>query len=174
MIRGCATFLVSVAVLASGAGLAGCAMYMNYPPLEGDTSINNPNISPMPEVVEIGLLEVTRRYPVSGEYVVNLPRGMSVKNAQWVRDGLGDPARLVGPGTESLPVFHVTRVWIRGGDARVEVLAPEVRGAGPRGVVVELNTTGIGEWRIERVRELAAGAVEAPELFGWDTAGEAP
>lgn len=163
--------LVLAATLAAGVGgLGGCALYMNYPPLEGDTSINNPNVTPMPEVVGLGLQETIRRYPVSGEYVVNLPRGTTRATAEWVRQGLGDSARLVEPETQGLPVYHITRVWIRGGEARVEVLAPDVEGE-QRGVVVELHTTGIGEWRVERFRVLASGAVAEPEMFGWSAKG---
>lgn len=171
MARGCAGWLLLVMALAAGLLVGGCALYMNYPPLEGDTSINNPNYRPMPEVVQIGLNEVTRRYPVEGGYVVNLPKGTTLKTAQWVQAGLGEGARLVGSGGEGMPVFHVTRVWIRGGEARVEVLAPEVQGEA-RGVVVEMTSSGISGWRTERVRTLARGAVVEPPLYGWSGAGE--
>ncbi|MCB9841835.1 MAG: hypothetical protein H6812_01120 [Phycisphaeraceae bacterium] len=173
MARGCAIWMAVLGLVLGSLVMGGCALYMNYPPLEGDTSINNPNISPMPEVVEIGLLEVTKRYPVGGAYVVNLPKGTSRDTGEWVREGLGGSARLVGDvDAEGLRVFHVTRVWIRGNKARVEVLAPDVNGAA-RGVVVEMGTTGIGEWRVSRVRTLASGAVAEPELYGWAASGEA-
>jgi len=173
MARGCAIWIAALGMLVVSLVSGGCALYMNYPPLEGDTSINNPNVSPMPEVVEIGLIETVRRYPAGGAYVVNLPRGTSRATAEWVREGLGASARLVGDESEAgLPVFHVTRVWIRGNKARVEVLAPDVNGK-QRGVVVEMATTGIGEWRVDRVRALATGAVEEPPLYGWTTSGEA-
>ena len=135
MARGCAIWIAALGMLVVSLVSGGCALYMNYPPLEGDTSINNPNVSPMPEVVEIGLIETVRRYPAGGAYVVNLPRGTSRATAEWVREGLGASARLVGDESEAgLPVFHVTRVWIRGNKARVEVLAPDVNGK-QRGVV---------------------------------------
>lgn len=171
MARGCAGWVMLIVAAMVASVLGGCALYMNYPPLEGDTSINNPNVTPMPEVVRIGLAETASRYPVEGPYVVNLPKGTTRATGEWILGGLDESARLVGSESSGLPVFHVTRVWIRGGDGRVEVLAPDVNG-GPRGVVVEMSSTGISGWRVERVRALASGAVAEPPLYGWTSTGE--
>lgn len=158
------------------APLGGCATYANYPARgEKDPAINDPNVFPAPEVIGVALERVLSRWPVEGEFVVNLPRGMTRRRAEEIVRKLHDPlARLVSIETAGLPAFHVTRVWIRpGARAQVEVLRP-IFGIGGRDeaalyqpVTVKLRQSPLRAWRVDAVRVWPIGQAETPELFGW-------
>ncbi len=158
------------------APLGGCATYANYPARgEKDPAINDPNIFPAPEVIRVALERVLSRWPVEGEFVVNLPQGMTRRRAEEILRKLHDPnARLVSAEAAGLPAFHVTRVWIRpGARAQVEVLRP-VFGIGGRDeaalfqpVTVKMRQSPLTAWRVDAVRVWPIGQAETPELFGW-------
>lgn len=167
-----------------GAGLiglvgGGCASYVNYPALGADdAAVNDPNISPAPTLMEVALRHVVERFPVDGEYVINLPPGMARRRAGEVLVGMKDPdARLVSPETVGLPAYHVTRVWMRPGErGQVEVLRP-VFGVGTPGdtaqyqpVWVTLRRSPISAWRVDSARAWTMG-VTPPALNGWPEPG---
>ena len=87
---------------------------------------------------------------------------------------------LVGDeGFRGLPVYSVTRVWLRGDKATVDVVRPvTLDGMQP----TEENTDGVAytyqkvtlrleggfrPWRVVGTREWPIGLEDRPELFGW-------
>lgn len=170
------TLLRCVAIAAVGLAPGACVSYQNYPQVEAkDPAVNDPNVPPSAEVMAVALERVTSRYPAPGEYVVNLPQGLQKRRAEEVLRRLNDPrARLVAPDTQSLPAFHVTRIWIRPGErASVEVLRP-VFGVGTPGVTpeyqavtVNLRRPAMAGYRVDSVRVWPIGGAVPPPLYGW-------
>jgi hypothetical protein len=176
-----------IALLTLGAGglaastFPGCA-FGNYPPIDEakeDAAVNDPNLAPIPSMIRVALAHVIERWPVEGDYVVNLPRGMNGRRANEIMMKLGDPrAHLPAAEHESLPVYHVTRVWLRpGGTNEVEVLRP-VFGVGAPGVDAEfqpisvrMRRTPLEEWEVDSVRAWPIGMQVPPPLYGWEGQG---
>jgi len=155
--------------LAALAALPACVGYANYPPIEGDTAANDPNAQPFSGIM-VGALKYTiERHPVEGQYAVNLPEGMLRHRALQIIDRLDDPAaRPMTPETVALPTYHVSRVWIRGTEAEVDVHRPlpVLTGAAQpttHQMATLYMTSGFNEWRVERVRPYAMGAFPPPE-----------
>lgn len=170
--------------LACGAmALPGCTPYSNYPARgEDDPAINDPNMLPAPEVVTVALERVLQSWPIEGQFVINLPQGMSKRRAEDILRNLKNPdAHLVSLETSTLPAYHVTRVWIRpGARAQVEILRP-VFGIGGteqaalyQPVTVKLRRSPLEPWKVEAVRVWPIGQAEVPELYGWPEPGQAP
>lgn len=171
LLTGCMLALVAGAV-------AGCASYANYPPIgtaADDAAVNDPNVAPVPTMMRTALLHLVDRFPVEGEYVVNLPEGMTRRRAEEFILLLRDPrARLPREGDESAQVFHITQVWLRpGGRSQVEILRP-VFGVGTPGdqaefqpVSVYLRRTPLEAWRVDGIRAWPIGIAVPPPLFGW-------
>ncbi|MBL8746125.1 MAG: hypothetical protein JNK58_07195 [Phycisphaerae bacterium] len=171
--------LVGTLTLAAAGMLSGCASYANYPAIgtaKDDAAVNDPNVAPVPTLMRTALLHVVNRFPVEGDYVVNLPEGMTARRAQEFMMKLGDPrARLPQAESESLPVYHITRVWLRpGGTSEVEILRP-VYGVGAPGdqaefqpVTVRLRRTPLEPYKVDSVRVWPIGIAVPPPLFGWD------
>lgn len=162
--------------------VVGCASYANYPAIgtaQDDAAVNDPNVAPVPTVIRSALLHVIERFPVEGDFVVNLPEGMTSRRAQEFMMKLGEPrARLPQAESESLPVYHVTRVWLRpAGSAEVEILRP-VYGVGAPGdkpefqpVTVRLRRTPLEPYRVDSVRVWPIGIAVPPPLYGWTDEG---
>lgn len=167
--------------LALWATLPGCASYANYPPIgtaKDDAAVNDPNVAPVPTIMRTSLLHVIDRFPVEGDFVVNLPEGMTVRRAQEFMLKLGQPrASLPQAETETRPVYHITRVWLRpGGTSEVEILRP-VFGVGTPGdqaefqpVTVRLRHTPLEPYKVDSVRVWPIGIAVPPPLFGWGEA----
>jgi hypothetical protein len=176
------SFTLSLAALIGLAALTaqtGCASYGNYPAIgtaQDDAAVNDPNAAPIPTLMRLALVHVVDRFPVDGDYVVNLPEGMTSRRAEEFMMKLGDArAHLPSAETESRPVYHVTRVWLRpGGTSEVEILRP-VYGVGAPGVdaefqpvTVRLRKTPLEPYKVDNVRVWPIGIAVPPPLFGWN------
>ena len=150
--------------------LGGCVVVnATYPPRPGESATSDLNLSPSPTAMEAALRAALERNPIEGRYILNLPRGMERAVAQRIANTVG-PGQAVLPDVElaeALPVVHVSRVWIRGEIAEVDVLLPvdEVWQA----VTVRMRGGVVRGYRVERIRRWPPGMIEAPELFGWET-----
>lgn len=151
--------------------LTGCVGYTTYPPPTGsDTAINSPNVPPAPDVIVAALRRTIVRHRVSGDYAVNLPPELTVKRANWIVSHLDDPhAHLLTASTQSLPTYHVARIWIRGNYAEVDVFHPVMDIPGPAGApVVQLATvtlrSNLARWRMESIHSSRIGAAAPPPL----------
>lgn len=175
--------------LATLAGATGCATYANYPPIGQDLAINDPNVVPLPVLMRVATTRVLQRDAASGDlpdnWVLNLPRGMTTTRARSVLDntmsdaGVGGGMLVGDSGYLGLPVYSITRVWLRGDKATVDVIRPvTLDGMQP----TEENTDGVAytyqkvtlrleggfrPWRVVGTREWPIGLEDRPELFGW-------
>lgn len=159
--------------------VTGCAMHANYPPIgtaEDDAAVNDPNAAPVPTIVQAALRRVIERFPVQGEYNINLPQGMTRRRAEEIVTLLRQPgARLPSSASQELPTYHVTRVWLRpGGTSTVEILRP-VFGVGTPGteaqyqpVSVNLRRSPLEDWQVDSTRVWPIGSAVPPPLYGWE------
>ena len=149
---------------------------ITYPP-RGDSALetSDPNKNPAPKVMEVALRRVTSRFGVEGDYVINLPQGMEQRWAEALVRRLDEEhAHVVAPENEGMPVFHVTRVWVRVGSwAEVEILRPMTGLASQDGsmvyepVTIRMSKSALQPWKIVSVRAWAGRETEPPPLFGW-------
>ena len=148
-------------VIAAVIPLAGCATYANYPSIGNDMAVNDPNVAPLPELCERSLTLVIDRYPVGGEYVINFPRGMERTRALSLAEKIGgDQARIVSPESEGLPVYHVSRIWLRGDGADVDVIRPVVEE-----MVARFRPQSESYWELWVDGEKAVSEITADEIF---------
>jgi hypothetical protein len=162
--------LVSV-IAASGmlgsAVLTGCTSYTNVPGPDGLSAQQDPNARQASRATEAALVWATRRHAPQGPYVINLPVGTSLETAETIAAALGPMAQIPGSAEVDLPVFHVTRVWIRLSDAKVDVVYPMTDGLGrdiQRGVTVWMNA-GVRPWTPSRGQYWAPGTVPVPPIW---------
>lgn len=147
---------------------AGCATYANYPAVDGDVAVNDPNVAPLPSMMTVAMGWLMDRYPAEGAYVVNWPRGMDRARAKSMVELVGPDARVVSPETEGLPVYHVSRVWLRGDRGEVDVMRPVAQGEGGYQTVTVHLRSELGRWEIANSKVWPMGMASAPELYGWD------
>lgn len=167
----------------------GCATYANYPPIGQDLAINDPNVIPIPVLMRVALTRTLSTDAATGElperWVLNFPRGTTLERAQSLLESTSRDAGVTGgmlvgdPGFQGLPVYSVTRVWLRADKATVDVIRPvTLDGMTPTeadtsGVaytyqkITHRLTGGFRPWRVETSRAWPIGLEARPELFGW-------
>jgi hypothetical protein len=187
--------LLASASLALAAAVAwaatGCAGYINYPPVGDDWAINHTNVNPSLAIMEAGMLRALRRSGAPGglqhgEYVVNPPRGTEMRYAQALVDRLNaqpgfEGAQIVTPENGHLPCYHVTRVWVRGDEAIIDILRPiqSIRPAEGQQEVhqpytVWLRGGAFEHWRTVSTRDWPVGLDPVPMRWNWATQFAAP
>jgi hypothetical protein len=175
---------VLVAAGVSMGALSACHVGYNvYPPGEGERGFTNVNSDPFPSVLTESLQWVTLRYPPNADaqwtqpmtgnvgetpYAVNLPASLNPQIATKIVERVGNGARVLTPETEKLPTYHISRVWVNGDEAKVDIVRP-IFGITPQdkpltqGITVRLRG-GMQEWHVTSHREWAFDALQAPEL----------
>ena len=167
--------LVSVSLLGAAAG---CVGHTTYPPLESDPSrsvlgLNAQNDFMARDVATAALHWAVRRYPVEGEYAVNMPAPMTPASQRAVLERLNEPrARLLTSETKSLPIYHLARIWVRGDEATVDVFRPEAGSGMDQAITLKLRG-GVRPWRVVRTHQWMVGAQPAPALRLVDDPGVA-
>ncbi|MCP3905606.1 MAG: hypothetical protein GY715_18420 [Planctomycetes bacterium] len=128
------------------AAVSGCTPWATYPPLEGATSIDNPTLHPIPDVMGEALWYVhsmdvddPANTHGGGELVFNLPAGMPTTVYDKVITKLSGDARPMKYPSET--AYHVTEIRVRGTHAEVDVIHPSASGA-PELVTVKLRQEG--------------------------------
>jgi hypothetical protein len=178
----------------AGAGLllaavvsGGCAGYSSYPTVDGANLANkDPNGWPQYQLAGMAARYVAERYPPSaptwttGEpiqapehFVVNVPSGITQETYQRVIQFAGTGAEAPTATNASTPVYHVTRIWVRGGSGRVDVLRPIAEvGTGADGRTIFQTVTvffdgGFKPWQItgRQVRDAVTADVPALALI---------
>lgn len=162
--------------------LPGCSTgFATYPPTPGQTASANPNGPIFETAVVAALRDVIERYPPPPELVpsdagtLSRPERVAINLFDGVRPDVAEStAARVGGGaaplfeeTADLPTYHVTRVWLRGGRAEVDIICPVVTRRGARTtqmVTLEMQST-LGGYRVDRRREWTVGAFPAPAPF---------
>lgn len=164
------------------AWLGGCVGYGSWPPVEGaDLAARNPNVPYAVETMTTALQWVLQRYPPPGagtepieagraRFAVNVPAG--VRRGNYLRiastvGGVGATAETV----EELPVYHVGRVWVRGGRATVDVLRPMFEyprredGSWVYQCVTVHLEGGFQPWRVTGTQTREPGVVPIPDYY---------
>lgn len=171
--------LVGVTLAAAGL-LSGCTGYASFPPVKSATlATTNPNTPPTDELMVEALDWVTKRYPprtagapVAGEprLIINLPYGVYRTTYERIASKITIPAvPLTRENQDTLPIYHVSRVWVRGGDAKVDVLRPlqEVGIAPGQPQAYQQITVfcsgHLKPWHVERFQAWEIGVAPAPE-----------
>lgn len=156
-----------VATLALGA----CVSYTNVPVPESAPAYASANNWQSIKVTRTALAAVINRFPAAGpdgRYAINLPNGTSRETAFKIIAGLPEGAILPyeGMGGE-IPVYHISRIWIRASDAKVDVLYPitDVRGNRLQGTVTVWLYGGISNWRADRFQSWAPGTIPTPPIY---------
>ncbi len=160
------------AVTAMGAlGLAGCAGYSSYPNAEGSLTRSSTSTRAATGVMRESLRWTTSRTSgVPERFAVNLPAGVEAATYASIASSVGGEA--LSSSNADLPRYSITRVWVRSGQAKVDVVRPVLAlgknsdGAYPtQGITVELEG-GLEPWRVVRYRPWAIGTLaNAPENF---------
>ncbi len=175
----------AISTLFALAAAAGCASYATYPPVPGDTAINNPNTPALGNVMLAALRHVAIKYPPGGEtdpaapmpseseprFAFNLPAGVTPAVYERLAHLVGYGAVPLSPDTSHLPIYHITYLRIRGDQAQVSILRPvtelPLMPAGtPVMQEIKLNLRGgLRPWQVVAAREWDPGTeVELPGL----------
>lgn len=150
---------------------AGCVGYSSYPKVEG-VAPGSPNFIQVKPVVIASLKAVAEKYhpDSAGPYAVNLPAGLTREGREDVFHYLDVNAVPLSHRTDDLPIYHVGRVWVRGADAKVDIIRPVLElGATPTGAPAYQGMTvwlqgGANRWSVEFIQPWSIGVVEPPEL----------
>lgn len=151
--------------------LGGCVSYTNVPTPESAPAFKSANHLQAIKVAKRSLEEAVERYPMSdeqGRYCINLPVGTTLESAERIIEGLPGNVMLPYEGMdESIPTYHIGRIWIRASDAKVDVLYPArgFDGSSFMGNVTIWLNGGVQRWRVSRVQHWAPGTISVPELY---------
>jgi hypothetical protein len=177
---------LALMAFAGAAALTGaCVGYNVYPPMEGERGFTNVNSDPFPPVILASLQWVTTRYPPEAQaewnqpaagqpgpvtYAVNMPQGMNRLISERIVGRLGPGAQPMVPGNEGLPTYHVSRVWVSGDEAKVDIVRPVTNvaftGQGKpvtQGITVRLRG-GVNPWHVTSHRVWSFNAMAVPAL----------
>lgn len=170
-----AAFMLAGSLLA----LPGCptAGLVNYPEIPGDSISNSVNNPPVPQVVTAALEYTVRRFPptpvrtlgeISTEpFAVNLPAPMSKESVTRIIQDCSPHARALTESSKSLPVYHVSRIIVRGGSATVDIIRPVLtlpdQPTNPLYQGVSVNLRGLrGPWTVTSIRQFPVGSPDVP------------
>jgi hypothetical protein len=187
--------LISTALLAGA--MNGCVGYNVYPPELGTSGFTNPNSAPMYQIMTEALTWAVKKYPpgsqlpptasdvpipaseaeaaaaISGTGVeparvaISLFSTMSSEVYRYAVKEIGQGAVPLTPQSEHLPRYMVSRVWVLGDEAKVDVFRP-VEGMGTdNGVAMYQPITvnlrgGMKFWRVTSYRVWSIGTFAAP------------
>lgn len=154
--------------------LTGCAGYANYPAPTSSPATRDPNARhPMAVSVEALRHIITRHPPgpAGTVYAVNPPAGLTNERASQLVLELGPQAVLAADAMPGTPTYHIGRIWIRSGTAKVDVFRPVVEA--PADAMGNTRTQpitvwlegGLTPWRVTGEQRWAVGAFPTPALW---------
>lgn len=177
--------------------LGGCVGYSGHPEPKpvGDPTLSSPNVVSSKDVAATALEWVIKRYPPTGEdgrltmwrEFEEAPAGADGTVVPRLAINIGDPdvrastydelVRRAGrgavpltPENESLPIYHVGRVWVEGDMATVDIFRPVVPWPdGPanqrayQAITVRLRG-GMKPWNVVAHRVWGIGATPVPPI----------
>ncbi len=156
-------------VLALGLALCvgGCVGYASYPNADGSLTRTTTSSRNTTAVMREALRWVTARdKDRPGHFAINLPPGTGDEAYREIAASVGGEP--LSDATMELPRYSVGRVWVRAGEAKVDVTRP-VMALGPMadgGYVTQTLTVelegGFTPWRVVRHRPWALGAIGEP------------
>jgi hypothetical protein len=188
----CAGLVLAAVGAAVVVGSVGCQEYATYPEVKSARGMSPDLNNPGSEAAMVAALQyVATRYPPGGpkfepktpkeagqlkaDYAlaINLPKGMRKSFYERMAKEVGDqvlPLTADVLTDPTVPVYYVTRVWMRFHESTIDVLRPMPEmGPGPDGkpvyqcVTVRL-TGGLEPWRVIHARAAGVGE-EAPEPY---------
>lgn len=178
--------VLGAAALFSVAGLSGCVGYSSYPNVEGaKMASTNPNLYSSRECMAVALGWVITKFPPStpatsygnSRALINLVPGMNremyIKVADKVSAATNIEVSPIEPGDDDsgLPIYHVARVWLRHGDAKVDVLRPMPElglkddGQPVYQCITVILSGGFQPWLVKATHTREPGLVEVPPLY---------
>lgn len=165
---------LAAGLLAAGllGSLAGCVGYTTYPAASWQVASDEMNGPPADEIMIAAVRWSVDRYEegTTGSVAINLPDVVRDRTYGIVAYRAGDRVVAVEPGLENLPTYHLTRLWVRGDKAEVDLLRPvNELGASPTGAPIIQAVTvylegGLHAWRVERARHWRIGTDAVPPL----------
>lgn len=178
----------SVTALALSAGalltgtLSGCSGFGDYNPGSPAQNIENlpdPNQPNIQRVMTASLQYVISRYRQGGTaeqaIAINLPPGMRQSNYITVANQVGKNVQPVTDAiinTNSMPIYHVGAIQLRGNNADVDIyrplteLDPDPKTGKPVYQVIRVKLEGgLQPWRALIGRSYSPGAFEAPQYY---------
>jgi len=191
-----ARFCCSLALLAA-VPLAGCVGHNVYPPEAGERGFTNVNSDPFPPIITESLKWVALRYPPNEHaewnqpaagnvgvtaFAVNLPRGLNSDISERIIKNVGLGAQPLIQGNERLPIYHVSRIWVQGDEAKVDIVRPVPNvafdGAGvpvTQGLTLRLRG-GLKAWTVTSHRLWSFNSLQPPALnfVAGSMSGQAP
>lgn len=186
--RGVAALLV-LAGAASLAVLPGCVGYNDIEPIDGGHGFVDPNSPPVPTAMATALRWVVDRYPPTTEgftgFTTEAP--LAVSFPLRTRREIGDlvftqaqikNATFLTPATESLPIYRIGRVYVRGDEATVDIHRPvptlaRDKSGTPYYQTITVNMrAGLSPWRVTSHRVWPVGSIDLP-LVNYMTSGKA-
>ncbi len=162
------TLLGTALGLAIGFGcVGGCVSYTNVPVPNSAPAFKHANSGASIKVIVASIDRVVLRHPMrdrNGNYAVNLPAGTTPETANTIVSRLPDGAIVPFEGmSDTVPVYHISRVWLRGSSGKVDVVYPidhETDG----GVTVWVHG-GDQPWYVERLQFWAPGTIPTPPVY---------
>jgi hypothetical protein len=172
----------------------GCVSYANWPPVPDDTALNDPNAPATEDVMLAGLRWAVNKFPPEGSSArlapppparkrgepapaaraaINLPEGVKPAVYRQIAEGAGGTRGGIVPvtaETESLPIYHVGWVRIRGDEAYMTVFRPVVDIAGTATTQKTYQEIRLGlrgglkPWEVFNVRPWDVGTRPAPAI----------
>ncbi len=185
------TRALTPAMLASVLLLGGCFGHNTIQSERGAIAgFENPNSPPVPQAMATALQWVAMRYPPGLDRLevgagadrpriaINFPIDTRRDTTNYVCSNTGPFAEALTLENETLPVYHIARVWTRGLYATVEIFRPATQlgpAPGEKGlyqcISVELRS-GLGSYTVYSHKLWPVGAFEVPERHylapGWD------
>jgi hypothetical protein len=173
---------IGAIALAAAAGwalcLSGCTsvMYDSNPEAPLEEAPEKPDFASrtVQNLMATCIRWAAERYPPpegvgDGWFAINLPPGLTREQYIEVARQIGDRAAPVTPEVEYLPTYHIGWVWMRGDDARVDVIRPVYAlstGGAPVYQAITLHLSRrYASWRVDRTQPWEPGVVRAPELY---------
>ena len=150
----------------------GCASYVNVPEPDSPAAVTTPNARQPKAVMAAALQRVITLFPPgpeSARFGVALPPGTSAQTTDEVLAALGPQAAPVF-GMTDLPTYTVGRIWIRSGQAKVDIFRPVVELGRQSGGLYEKQAVtvwlegGLNPWRVRRTQVWEVGAFPNPDI----------
>lgn len=143
--------------LAGSCLLTACTPYARYPRVEGDTAVEDLNVLPSPIVMRLALQRVASRHLQGARpYAIDVPDLVSDDTVADMLGNMPEDVQVAWEADASVPVIAVTRVWVLGDTAVVDVTRP-VPAAGARQTLTVRLRSDIRGWRVVGVRSWPVG-----------------
>ena len=183
--RSCPLALLAGVAALAVSSLSGCVGYNVYPPMEGEHGFTNVNSDPFPPLMTESLKWTVLRYPPNehGEYnepaagnvgvnqfAINLPPGVNRQLGERIAKNVGMGAQPMLPGNDNLPTYSIARVWVKGDEAKVDIVRPVFNvafdGHGApvtQGITIRLRG-GLEQWRVTSHRLWSYNSMAVPAI----------